>query len=345
MSKNKFFLFVFLSVFFFQKSTVASEESFESDPAQKQLTLVVGNTRKKGGVKESVAQLVGQEDADFTHTQSFKGRVVSLDLESPHEKKVYDHLVLDFIKTKPDQIIDALGSHPARIFFEWLPSYVENESGNNITPLLLPALKNAFNILAVNGEVIIEHMPHAVYLPDEYTEALGTLIKEVKCDLKYLQISVASPIDKEIPGIISKRLQEADPFTLHVNRGLHMEMRAYLLDKAKNKVPTSPQKYTDYSIIDKGVEVFAKNFGVNKPTMAGMIQNGLVGHYAGKNQQYQGYFDLFDVYYYMETQRISILKTLSAIGFENASIEYLPEPNPYNGRKHSWIIKAFKSSL
>ncbi|MBN9412821.1 MAG: hypothetical protein J0H12_02690 [Candidatus Paracaedimonas acanthamoebae] len=110
------------------------------------------------------------------------------------------------------------------------------------------------------------------------------------------------------------------------------------------KRQTLPQKYTDYSIIDKDVEVFAENFGVNKPTMAGMIQNGLVGYYMENNHQYQGYFNLFDVYYYMETQKISILKTLREIGFKNASIEYDSGPNPYNGRKHTWIIKASKSS-
>lgn len=76
--------------------------------------------------------------------------------------------------------------------------------------------------------------------------------------------------------------------------------------------------------------------------MAGMIQNGLVAYYSAGSTQYQGYFDLFDVYYYMETHKGSIRETLNDIGFRNVSIEYDSKPNPYNGRKHSWIIKAFK---
>lgn len=196
--------------------------------------------------------------------------------------------------------------------------------------------------MAVNGEVIIEHMPHSVYLPDDYTETVGKLLKEVMCDITYLQQLAITPDERKIAGIISKRLQKADPFSLHVNRSLHEEMRAYLADKAKNQKPTSPQQYTDYSIIDKGVEIFAESFDVNKPTMAAMIQNGLVGHYFKKNEKYQGYFDLFDVYYYMKTQESSILKALSGIGFKNASIEYSLNPNRYNGRKYSWIIKASK---
>ncbi|MBN9412820.1 MAG: hypothetical protein J0H12_02685 [Candidatus Paracaedimonas acanthamoebae] len=138
-SKNKLFLFVFLSTFFFQNPIVATEADIESNSAKKQLTLIVGNTYEKGWVKPSVAKLIGQDAADFTHINSFQGRVVSVDLAPLHQKGDYEHLALDFVKTKPEKIIEALGSPPTCIFFEWFPSCVENEPENNITPLLLPA--------------------------------------------------------------------------------------------------------------------------------------------------------------------------------------------------------------
>lgn len=244
-------LLIFCGLFLFQNPSYASDDQ--------ELTLIVGNTRGKGGLKESVALLVGQDTADFTHTKSFQGRVVSLDIDKLPQEENYEHLVLDFAKTTPSVIFEALGNtHPTRIFFEWFPSYVINEPGNNMTPLLLPALKNAFDTLGHKGEIIIEHMPHSIYLPDDYTEALGKLLKDVKCDLKYLQKLAITTDERTLSGIMSKRLQKIDPFSLHVNEGLHMEMRAYLLAKAKNQAPTSPQKYTDYGRIDEGVEIFAK---------------------------------------------------------------------------------------
>lgn len=349
MSKNSFLVFIFSTIFLFQYPSNATDDEKTEERSikkigQQELTLIVGNTREKGGVKKSLVELVGQEDADFTHKKSFPGDIVSVDIAPLLQQGPYKHLILDFVQTKPQQIMTSLGGiHPTRIFFEWFPSCVEREPGNNITPLLLPALKNAFELLADNGELIIEHMPHAVYLPDSSSQAVKSLLEETKIKPEYLKIAAPYPSRTQVSGVISQLLQKADPFTIHINRAVHDEIREYLKNKAKG-LASSPQKYSDYKIIDQIINLFAQNFSVNVPTMAAMINNGLVGYYHERNEEYQGYFDLFDQHYYMRTQALSILQTLSGIGFkvDHDSIQYYAEPNSFNGRKHSWIIKAIK---
>lgn len=323
--------------------------SFAADDTS--LTLVVGNTRKAGGVNTAVAELVGQNEADFTHTQSFGGKVVSIDRGIPPKslsKKKYPHLCVDFVETPPSGILGKLGNvHPACVFFEWFPSCVIGEPGKTITPLLLPALKNAFEILAPEGKVIIDHLPYTLSLPDDSRGGFEKL-NSIQANTAHLKEALGTELALlRQPGFISRRLQMADPFTLHVCRTEHQEIRNCLMFRVKNNdLPFNDAecKFIKDADINNMVCEFASSFGrEDKKNLMAEICNGMLLSYKGEHEELQGYWDLFEQHYYMKTRGPLVLNALRDIGFTvtNDAIQYYAE-NPYNKRKHAWLITATK---
>lgn len=339
--KKLYFMIVALFTLLLPGDTLASEDT--------SLTLVVGNCRKPGGVKESTARLVEQDKADFTHSQSFKSRIISVDICPLQPHLTYPHLIIDFANTAPDKILLELDNiHPTRVFFEWFPSCLTRSPGRNITPLLLPALKNAFAILSPGGELIIDHSPYTLSLPDASSEAFKALGDKVQIDKKHLSKAVSSFDRIKEPGIISHFLQMADPFTLHICRQEKVEIRNCLMFRVKND--DSPYddaqcqfikgKDQDISLL---VSRFASALGMDKIELMIRISNGMLYSSQDVKEEEHGYWDLFEQHYYMKTRGALILEALRNIGFitEDNTIQY-HAINPHNKRKHAWLITAKK---
>lgn len=315
-----------------------------------QLTLVVGNCRRAGGVKESNAKIVEQDKADFTHSKSFEGRVISVDICPLQPHLNYPHLVIDFANTSPDAILSKLNEvRPSRILFEWFPSCVTHNDGHNITPLLLLALKNAFEILAPGGELFIDHFPYTLSLPTESPEAFKALGQKIKPNNEHIRQAIDISKLKE-PGIISRCLQLADPFTLHICREERLELRNYLMFRIKNNDAAFDDseclfiKGRDQDI-NQLATCFASALSMDKTELMIRISNGMLYAYQDVKEEEQGYWDLFEQQYYMRTRGPLILEALFKIGFmvgDNA-IQYHTK-NPYNGRRHAWIISAKKAA-
>ncbi len=344
MNKLHFMVAAFLALFLAEISLSAEEES---------LTLVIGNCRRPGGLKDSTAKLVGQDKADFTHTKSFKGRVVSVDicpLRPPYLGK-HTHLTIDFAHESPDTILSGLKNiSPTRVFFEWFPSCITQNPGKNITPLLLPALRNAFAILPPGGELIIDHSPYTLNLPDSFPEALKALQGEkVNVNTTHLREAITSPDRFKEPGITSHFLQNADPFTLHMCHQEQEEIRKCLMFRVKN----DDAPYNDAQcqfikgkdhVISQLASQFSSALNMDKIELMIRISNGMLYSSQGVKEEEHGYWDLFEQHYYMATRGSLIFQALRNIGFivEEDAIQY-HEVNPYNKRKHAWLISAKKT--
>lgn len=319
--------------------------------AEDSLTLVVGNTRQKGWVKPCVAALVGQNEADFTHTNSFPGKVVSVDLYplSNRSSKRYKHLTVDFVNSSPQTLLSKTHNiAPNRIFFEWFPSCQFNTPGKNLTPLLLPALKNAFEILAPDGEIFIDHFAYVGHWPTDFSSAF-TKLKEEKANMTHVKRALGSPSREvlQAPGYIAQQLQKADPFMLHIIEGEHEEMRKALIFKAKNNdqpFDDSACQFIKNKNINQIIDRFAQHFpALEKIQLIANISNGMLYSYQQVKEEQQGYWDLFEQHYYMETRKTLIKQSLEGIGFRADTIAIQSfDINPYNQRKHAWIITAKK---
>jgi hypothetical protein len=276
--------------------------------------------------------------------------VISVDIcpLQPHLKK-YPHLTIDFANTSSDKILLELANvHPTRVFFEWFPSCMTQSPGQNITPLLLPALKNAFAILSPGGELIIEHSPYTLSLPNASSEAFKASGEKVQINEKHLNKAVTSFDRIEEPGIISHFLQVADPFTIHICLQEKKEIRDCLMFRVKND--DSP--YDDAQCqfikgkdqdINRLVSQFSSALGMGKIELMIRISNGMLHSSRGVKEEEHGYWDLFEQHYYMKTREPLILEALRNIGFitEDNAIQYY-EINPHNKRKHAWLISAKK---
>jgi hypothetical protein len=323
-----------------------------------ELTLGVGNVRAGGGANKSVNELVGQEKGDFTHAHSFTGRVVSVDICPQRSQIQFDHLQLDFVNTSSPALLNRLSSvRPGRVFFEWFPSCVVGQPRNNITPLLLRALRNAFEILSPGGEVLIDHMPYVLSLPTVYSFAYKTIIEakgmnetHVRNAIAVLDFQKPGVVERlKEPGVMSRLLQEADPFTLHICREEHEQIREYLKFRYKN--PSAP--YDDskslfiqgrIQIIDEIISLIPDLDLYGVTNMVALVNNEQGYYFANQDDKPQGHWHLFEWGYYMKTRRSLIFKALRDIGFvvgEDTAIRFYPI-NPYNQRRYAWIISAKK---
>ena len=339
--KKLYLMFSVLSTLLLINGSITCE-----DPA---LNLVVGNCRRPGGLKESYARLVEQDRADFTHTQSFEGQVISVDIcpLQPHLIR-YPHVTIDFANATPHDILSKLKKHPSVVFLEWFPSCVTETPGQNITPLILPALKNAFAILSPGGKLIIDHSPYTISLPDSSTDAFKSLKEKVKANNLHVRKAMPSPERLSDVGIVSQSLQIADPFTIHICRQEKNELRNYLIFRIKE----SSKPFDDTKClfikgkcqtISELITVFSSALGMEMNELMSRISNGILYSAKGIHEEEQGYSDLFEQQYYMKTRAPLIVAALQDIGFvvKDNAIQY-HEINPYNRRKLAWLISARK---
>jgi len=320
----------------------------ESEKRTEALTLIVGNCRHPGGVKPAVAKIVEQEQADFSHESSFSSKVLSVDICPLMESLTYPHLTIDFAGASSDTILSRLeGIQPNRIFFEWFPSCISGTPGQNASPLLLPALNNAFQIIARDGELIIDHFPYAFSLPSASSAALEKLSVNNTELFPRVSLTIEKHGLSEREGVVSALLQKHDPFTLHICRGEHEELRNYLIFRIKNNKETtfedSKCKFikNKTKIIDGLVAQFAENLSMPQTELMIRISNGMLYSYQSTKEDKQGHWDLFEQHYYMKTRSSLITSKLQEIGFSDIEIKYYPV-NPYNKRKHAWLITAKK---
>jgi hypothetical protein len=279
------------------------------------------------------------------------GQVVSVDVAPLSTGIRYPHLAIDFVRTPSSEILSRLNQlQPMCIFFEWFPSCLTGSKRNNLTPLLLPALENAYKLLSPGGELIIDHLPYVSCLPDKSAEAIKgleevgastTLIQQVNDTLKLHKIS-------EKPGVVSRLLQKADPFTLHINRGEHDEIRSCLIFHYKNNDTPFDDSKCQFikgkdQVIYQICAQFSTMFDIPKLDMVALINNGFVSSYKRRNDETEAYWDLFEQHYYMATRADPIKKALVGMGFilGDNPIQYHPV-NPRNNRKHAMIITAKK---
>ena len=323
-----------------------AEKAFAAE--DQDFTIVIGNTREPGGVKSSNAVIVKQDSADFTHTRSFTGEVVSIDLFELRSDLKYPHVVVDFVSTPAEEILGKLGRQPTCAFFEWFPSCRSGDLDRLLEPNLLPALKNAFQIMRPGGAVIIDHYQYTLSLPDASSEAFAKLKSLDRVSQKYLSTAIRDFSRMHESGIISKFLQEADPFTLYTCQGEKQELRDCLFYRIKNNdKPFDDSQCTFIRGNDQDISNllvrFSKALGMSKGELMIHICNGMLLASKGEQEDKQGYWDLFEQHYYMLTRGPLIVGALRKIGFEveDSAIQY-HEINPYNQRRHAWIIKVTK---
>lgn len=197
--------------------------------------------------------------------------------------------------------------------------------------------------------MIIDHSAYVLYLPNSFSDAFKTLLGEkVQVDQGHLRKATTSHERLSECGILSHYLQIADPFTFHLCLQEKTELRDYLMFRVKNgKTP-----YNDASCqfikgkcedISRLVSGLASDLPMEMDELMIRISNGILYANKGIKEDEQGHWDLFEQHYYMKTRGPLILEALQRIGFvlENDPIQY-HKINPYNRRKHAWIISARK---
>jgi hypothetical protein len=299
-------------------------------------TLIVGCVRGPGRVQDSIAGIVSQATADFSHNSSFPGEnVISVDrgpcrTNQPHIEG--DWLTLPFADNSQKCVM-----------FEWLPSCDPEMS---YSPLLFQSARKAYSILAPCEELIIDHMPYVNSFPDDYKEALTA----IRLEGKKTPIEIIRKIPKELedryPGIISQLWQQYDPFT--ISRSFRERVDIFNILRSEQRktsgealtIPNIKDRQTNSTAVAHSIEKLADIF---KKDLSWVVSN-LVSEM--KEEIAPKLFDTFEWIYGMYSRGPVILEALRTIGFEVAAdaMQY-HEINPYNGRRHAWIIKARKPAI
>ncbi len=336
-----FSLFLVITFLCHQNQALSKQSSFldtQDISSLSNATLVVGNVREAGGVEANMSNFVKQSSADFSHTSSFDGHVISVDMgpcrtRQPHIQGNWFDLPFK-------------DNSQSRIMFEWFPSC------DNLKPLLLPAIEKAFTVLEPGGELIIDHMPYSCVLPDDCADAFRKIIS----NKLHLDVNVRGQIPKEpserYKGILSEKYQHFDPFTFHRGERERVDIYNILVglkrqytDNIINRIPLNilirpniEDHQTNENAVNLTVHKMANILGATDTNACDRI----ILEMQGKNSL-PPIYDVFEWVYYMYSRNNLIIARLRKMGFtvdENA-IEY-HETNPYNGRKHAWIIKTQK---
>ncbi len=327
---------VLMHLFFYAKDGFSSVH--EDAGVFKNTTLVVGNTRGAGGIDSSIESFVLPEGAatDFTHQSSFlDSTVISIDRGPCRIKTLKKlHIQGDFL-SEPLK-----NSSYKRIFFEWMPS-----CATDMQPLLQPSVSKAFNLLESGGELIIDHMPYRIALESDISKAL----KQLREFNHHIPEGIFNRIPKDktkrYPGIFSEILQSIDVFTFHRSQRerpdiyniLIMGKERVLLDSKSLFFPIIVDRQTKmedvFATINKMSEIFGKSELEMYTDLISEMQTNADG------MQYL----VFEWVYYMLSRKELIKNYLESVGFvvHKDFIQY-HETNPYNGRKHAWIIQAYK---
>lgn len=300
-------------------------------------TLVVGNVRGCGCVDSKMKDFVFPEDAriDFTHTNSFsESKVISIDLGPCRIKKLKkQHIQNDFL-------VEPFGNVSFnRVFFEWMPS-----CGSRTEPLLKPSIEKAFSLLSTGGELVIDHMPYRVALEDDVIAGLRQLKNyghSVSIDLLR---KLPRNAEDRYPGILSRLLQSDDVFTFHRSQRERSDIFNILVGKHRifendqivfcpNIIDTQTNMDAVFNSVLKMAEILHKSENVMYSDLIAELRTELDGTL----------YLIFEWIYYMFSRKEQVREYLQTIGFiVNEDFLQYYETNPYNGRKHAWIMKVYK---
>jgi len=325
-------------------------------------TLVIGSRRMPGYVPNPINDLVKQQSANFTHTESFlDSKVVSVDMEpclldQPHIQGNW--LDKNFPLEKGKNVI--------RILFEWFPSHYRTDippaliNTHQFKPLQLPSLYKAYEVLSPGGELIIDHIPYSLRLPSNYNAAIYHLENQ-RISTKILRKYVCNKITedkKNEPGIVSKLWQKYDPFSLSTS----MRELEDILDFLKKNSRTTLDQQTDLNAVSATIRELAKmtltrELPTKRKTRKNLMRRKrlaiekalikeLTEEITGSGLKGSGMIKLFRWVYFMLSRGEGMLSALRKIGFEVDTNEILrTNPNPYTGRRHAWFIEAHKPHL
>ena len=330
-------LFLFLLTFTFHALNGAEETETKTAELRAEYvhgaTLIVGCVRGPGRVQGSIAAIVRQKAADFSHRESFPGEnVISVDRGSCRTKQ--DHIEGNWL-TLP------FGHNSQKcVMFEWLPSCYPEES---YTPLLLRSIQRAYEVLAPGAELIIDHMPYVISLPDDCNEALQKIRSEGTVTPIDIMRNIPKPREDRYHGIISQLWQQYDPFTISRSYRERLDIFNILRSEQRKTsgeqrtVPNIQDRQTNITAvansIEKLVEIFERD--------SSWVVSNLVSEM--KEEKTPMLLDMFEWIYGMYSRGPAMLEALRTMGFEVAAdaVQY-HEVNPSNGRLHAWIIKARK---
>lgn len=315
-------------------------------------TLVVGNVRRQGGLQPGMAEIVGQREADFTHRHSFRD-VTSLDVAPKGVTFKLSHIQADFLTVERERLPSGLRT----IFFEWFPSSCSMlESPHLNQPLLLPALRHAFELLPAGGHIVVDHFPYAKYLEGDPKGALSRLLRE-GTERTFIRENILTPMsavaaDERPLGMVSHLLQRTDPFTLHISLREKADItQACMVEKLRLEGSDPTTAYGDTAsnpgaavraarqiapIVFPGLEIEA----AYRRTIAHLSTHGR------SVDEHESIVSLWEMFYFMEARRDGMLRALREIGFEVSDdfLQYF-EVNPFNRRHHAWIFHARKPSV
>ena len=295
-------------------------------------TLIVGCVRGPGGVNETISGIVNQAAANFSHASSFPDeRVISVDVGPCRIKRPHiqgDWLTLPFADNSQ-----------TRVMFEWFPS-----SNEMHTPLLLLAVHKAHAVLAPGGQLILDHMPYLISLTGDCSEALKEIRPYVSPALlreHVLKKLPADPKDRYL-GIVSKLWQEYDPFTMSMSRRERGDILQHLMVKKMELEGESAEtkfldRQTNPGAVDLSVAMLQGIFGHDSLHMLTALISEI------KTTTFSELLNVFEWVYFMNARGPAMLDALRSMRFEVAddAIRY-HEVNPYNGRRHAWIITVTK---
>jgi hypothetical protein len=222
--------------------------------------------------------------------------------------------------------------------FEWLPS------SDNYFPLLFNSTQKAYRVLAPGGELIIDHMPYLITLAGKWKEALDKLNGFAPKDILFKSVLSKLPKKSEdrYIGIVSKLLQQHDPFTLSISRReradiwqlLKVEETKLLGREAETQIQ---DEQTNPVAVKASIDILGAIFKKERLVILQELAAEITTTDTAE------LLNTFEWIYGMHSRGPAMLKALRTMGFEVAAdaMQY-HEVNPYNGRLHAWIIKARK---
>lgn len=215
-------------------------------------------------------------------------------------------------------------------------------------PLLLPAIKNAFSMLVPGGELLIDHCPYTTYMSKSMDRALCELDENPELKKHILRSFCEKRKIREDLTIVSI-LQEEDAFTNYVSYDELSKINNYINREYLGKSFFMDPEI-DYEAINMSIEALSSIFTKSKKEIIDGITNDIgraITEWREKDvpifQNGSTYYCIFELFYYMHSRRHLIQASLESIGFQldENFLQYFPV-NPYNNRKHAWIIKAKK---
>lgn len=312
-------------------------------------TLIVGSTRASGDIPQPFHNIFGLDSACFDHTRSFPGTVISVDMR-PCARSDLPHIRGNWL----DLLFQS--NSQKRVVFEWFPTHCRSSSVPPSTPysdaltpvyheyqpLLLPALIKAFKVLEPGGILTIDYIPYSHRLPSSQKAAIKAL-RQFGVPNKVLTANILNKLtleSKELPGIVSALWQQYDPFSISISKCEINDILQFLEDEACVLL----DQQTDTEVIKRAIRKTAEFAGINNPDTKNALIQELKKEIKGK--ACSEIVKVFRLVYGIKSREHAMITKLRDIGFEvkNDTIPCFKD-NPYNGRRHAFIIEARKPKV